>query len=574
MIPFTRRVDSALAGFLVSTCRGIVIVASVFSVAVAAVLVASAVQLSRVNLQDNAALAALRERYRASPEDQTLAQDIRTLDLAARRLYFTREWQIRTAAWMLAVGVGVVLAGLRTAGSLAKRLPRASPQAVEETGMGARSVRIALASLAIVVLVAGLTAAGFEAWRGGASPPAAPGISAAAVSITDEMKSSWPQFRGPGGNGVAENANPPVDWDGPSGRGISWKVAVPLPGRGSPVVWKGHVYLSGADRSTREVWCWDAVTGALLWKQTIPPAAGAGAWPPKVDEKQVGFAASTVAANAAGVFVVYANGELTALSHDGSILWSRRFGEPALNYGYASSPAVTSDAVIVQWDAAEEGGKLLALRASDGAVLWETARKAAPSWASPVMAQDKGRWIIVAQGNPFVAAYDARKGTELWSAPGQMGENAPSPACAEGRVLVSNQLLALSAVDVSSGKVLWEAYEDFPDVASPLAFADMVLMAASYGVISCLDASRGDLLWKAEFPTGFYASPVFAGGRLYLLDRDGVMRVFAAQRTKELVGSSPLGEPAEATPAFVGSSIFIRGTGHLFCIGGARGSGS
>jgi outer membrane protein assembly factor BamB len=558
MIPFTRRIDPALARFLVSTCRGIVIVASAFSVAVAAVLVASAVQLALVNPLENPAVTALRERYHASPNDQALAEDIRTLDLAARRLYFTREWQIRTAAWMLAIGVGVVLAGLRAAGSLAKRLPSPSPAASEDSGMGSRSVRIALGVMATVVLFAGLTAAAFDSWRGTGTlvqTQSDQAATAQAVVLAGEMKANWPQFRGPGGNGIAEDADPPVDWDGPSGRGIAWSAAIPLPGRGSPVVWEGQVYLSGANEYSREVYCWNAATGALVWKQSIPLAPGAPAWPPKV-EKTVGYAASTMAANASGVVVMFANGDLTAISHDGKILWSRHCGEPKLNYGYASSPAVASDAVIVQFDA-EEGGTLLALRAADGAVLWETKREVQSSWASPAIVSNAGRWIILAQGRPFLAAYDAQKGTALWLTPGMMGENAPSPAYAGGRVIAGNQLLALSAVDAASGKVLWETFDDFPDVASPLAFGDMVLMAASYGVVTCLDAASGKVLWKEVFDDGFYASPVAAVGRFYLLDRSGVMRIMAAKRTEEMIRwerSRKCGSPVRCTvpPAYPG----------------------
>jgi len=40
----------------------------------------------------------------------------------------------------------------------------------------------------------------------------------------------------------------------------------------------------------------------------------------------------------------------------------------------------------------------------------------------------------------------------------------------------------------------------------------MVIAAASFGVVTSLDAATGAVLWKQEFPSGFYASPVFAGG--------------------------------------------------------------
>jgi outer membrane protein assembly factor BamB len=617
MMPFTRKIDPGLAHFLASTCRGIVVIAAVFSVAVGAVLVGSAVQVARVKPLDNPAMAELRERYRESPDDAALAADIRTLDFAARRLWFTREWQVRTAAWMLVVGAGVTLAALRAAAALGKRPPVAHPASTEGTAVGSRSIRIGLTALAVVLLAGGLTAAAWEARQPPKPPaqaqalpaaaavapvdlpaatspaPAAPGtaspispapatvssvvpISPAAAAVptppgtvallTDEMKANWPQFRGPGGNGVAENADPPLDWDGPSLRNVAWRVDVPLQGRGSPAVWNGHVYLSGADATTREVWCWDTESGALLWKQTIPLAGSGSAWPPEVTA-DVGLAAPSVAANAEGVFAMFANGDLTALSHEGRILWSRHCGDPALNYGYAASPAVTADAVIVQFDQ-EKRGTLMALRATDGTVVWQTPREVTSSWSSPVVVQDGKHWIVLAQGDPVLAAYDAASGSLLWTAPDQMGENAPSPAYAAGRAVASNQNLSLSTVDVLTGKLIWDTYDDFPDVSSPLATADIVLMAASYGVVTCLDAAAGGVLWREQFPKGFYASPILAGGRLYLVDRTGVARIFKADRTKQLLGSPALGEPVDATPAVQGSALYIRSRAHLFRIEG------
>jgi outer membrane protein assembly factor BamB len=114
-------------------------------------------------------------------------------------------------------------------------------------------------------------------------------------------------------------------------------------------------------------------------------------------------------------------------------------------------------------------------------------------------------------------------------------------------------------------------YDDLPDVASPLAAGELVVAAASYGVVTGLEAATGAVLWRQEFETGFYASPVLAGGRLYLLDRSGVMRILEASRRGGLLASLALGEPADATPAFRGGRIFIRGARHLFCIGAPDG---
>ena len=54
----------------------------------------------------------------------------------------------------------------------------------------------------------------------------------------------WPQFRGPGFNGVAANAKPPLEWN--ETNNIAWKVSTPGRGRSSPVILGDRIYLTTA----------------------------------------------------------------------------------------------------------------------------------------------------------------------------------------------------------------------------------------------------------------------------------------------------------------------------------------
>jgi hypothetical protein len=97
MMPFTRRIDPGLARFLASTCRGVAVVAAIFCVAVATILVANFVQTTAVKPLESPALEAMREQYRAAPGDDEIAGKI-GLDLAAQSL-FTNQWQNRAPPW-------------------------------------------------------------------------------------------------------------------------------------------------------------------------------------------------------------------------------------------------------------------------------------------------------------------------------------------------------------------------------------------------------------------------------------------------------------------------------------------
>lgn len=578
MMPFTRRVDPRLARFLASTCRGVAFVAALFCVAVAAVLVANWAQVTAVKPLESPALLALRERYRAAPDDG-LAGQIRALDLAARRLYFTRQWQNRAAAIMLIAGAAVMIACLRAATALSKRLPRPLPGDGERLRPVPRAARIALAATGGVLLAGSLAAAVLVDRLLPADPAAATrpfawfgrGAASTSPATGPELWANWPQFRGPGGNGIAEAKDPPTDWDGATGKNIAWKVEVPLPGKNSPVVWNDRVFLSGADRSNREVYCWSTATGALLWRTPIPTTVGAGALAAMRIDANTGWAAPSMAVDGKAAYAIFATGDLAALDFDGTIIWSRHLGVPDLNYGSSSSLALLGDLLLVQRDE-NGGGRLIAIDAASGKDRWSIERAVAPSWASPVVADTPEGVRVFLNGTPTLTGYDPARRRKIWEVFDMMGENGPSPAYADGRVFAANQLLSMVAVDAKTGAKLWEVYDGLPDVASPVAFDGVVVMAASYGLVTALDAATLDedgfpiVLARHEFPTGFWASPLVAGGRVFALDESGVMRIFTADRSFTLLASPAIGEKAFATPAFKGSDIFIRGERHLFCI--------
>ena len=52
---------------------------------------------------------------------------------------------------------------------------------------------------------------------------------------------NWPHWRGPDGNSVAPNANPPVQFG--QSENVKWKAEIPGKGSGSPVIWEDNVFV-------------------------------------------------------------------------------------------------------------------------------------------------------------------------------------------------------------------------------------------------------------------------------------------------------------------------------------------
>jgi len=67
---------------------------------------------------------------------------------------------------------------------------------------------------------------------------------------------------------------------------------------------------------------------------------------------------------------------------------------------------------------------------------------------------------------------------------------------------------------------------------------------------------------------GFSASPIAAGGKLYLASEDGDVFVVKAGREFELLATNKMGEICMATPAIAGNMLIVRTQGHLVGIAG------
>ncbi|MDP7495457.1 MAG: hypothetical protein QGI77_03455, partial [Roseibacillus sp.] len=87
------------------------------------------------------------------------------------------------------------------------------------------------------------------------------------------------------------------------------------------------------------------------------------------------------------------------------------------------------------------------------------------------------------------------------------------------------------------------------------------------GGIVCYNAKTGKELWFEDTDDGFYASPILAENRIYMLDRAGIMHIITPGPKLEVIGTPSLGEEGNCTGAFLGDSLYLRGTDNIYCIG-------
>jgi len=548
---------------VVSAARSVAWVSGAFTAVVAILLLATWVQLESSAPLDNPLLERLEGRLRSAPEDAELAEEVRALDLLARRAYLTRRWQLTAGGWLLAVGAAVLLGAIAVVRSTRQSqfsVPRRlQPQALWAAASTGRRRLITIGGVVLGVAVVFAVVARDPLGTGD-------DVAAAGPSRAQEL-ANWPSFRGPDGNGIATAVDAPLDWDGPSGRGVAWRVEVPLAGYSSPVVWEDRIFLTGADRTHEEVYCFDVATGELRWRHQVDGIPDSPERGPRV-HKDTGYAPSTVATDGQRVFAVFPTGKLVALSADGDRLWARGLGVPDNHYGHSSSLLLHEGLLLVQWDQHVDS-QLMAFDGSSGEVVWRVPRSVI-SWSSPIRVHTGNRWELILTNSTSVDSFDPGTGVRLWGHDCLDGEMGPSAAFGDGWIFAVNDYATAVGIRLTEtgAEVVWTNEEYLPDTASPVVVDGLVFLATSYGTLACLDGATGAVRWTHDYPMGFYASPVVVGDLVYCLDLDGTMHVVRASEVFEEVAKAALGEPAAATPAVVQGRIFLRGEKNLYCITG------
>ncbi len=570
--------------FVMQLSLATIVVAGVLSLLLLVVVGLHFYRFAHVLPEQENMLVELRARLDAAPDDEALPATYRELDLDARRLRVRWYELASRAGYILVFNLVLLLAGVHALLKMRRRLPAPGP-GVKYGGVHDRACAmsrrsVAAASLVLVAAAAVLAIFGpgidyFEAEET-EKAPSVPAPEFTAPPGREEIAANWPRFRGPFGRGVGMDETIPGQWDIETGENILWKSPVPLPGRNSPVVWDGRVFITGASQTRRQVYCYDGATGELLWAGDVPEM-GVSASDIELNP-DTGYAPATACTDGRMLYAIFPTGDVAAFDYSGKRRWVVNIGKPDNIYGHASSVVGYGDKVIIQYDNGEAGDDLSVLVALDwrsGDTLWRVLRPTAASWTTPLLIETAGHGDqLITSGEPYLIAYDPTDGTELWRADFMSGEIAPSPIYDGGLVMAISPYVAMIAVKPSGSGVIdesdiqWRIEAGIPDIATPVSFDGRVYLLGSYGgALAVHDIADGSPVWQGWLGADFYASPAVAAGRLYLFCVEGRGYVLETGDEFRITGEYPLGEGVYASPAFAEGRMYIRGENNLFCIG-------
>ncbi len=391
----------------------------------------------------------------------------------------------------------------------------------------------------------------------------------------------WPCWRGPGGGGARAEPLPLLQWS--EKVGVFWKVPAPGRGHASPIVVGDRILLATADETlqSRSVICYDRKTGVVLWETMFHGGAFMG------KHAKNSHASPTPVCDGRLVYLPYAAGDalwLVALDLGTSrSVWQFRIGPFVSEWGYASSPVLFEDLVIV---AGDNGGApaangavptsyLAAVDRRTGHIAWRVGRPLAPSYGTPVVARLAGRDQLLLSGAERITAYDPADGKELWFCRWSALRSANSVVCGADCVYASTTWPKAEVVcvrangkgDVTESHVVWRQKQGATDVPAPLYHEGRLYLVNDRGIATCLDGATGQLVWEQRLGGAFSASPVLAGDRILATDEDGTTHVFKAGPRFEAMAKNSLNDPIFASPAMSGDRLFLRGRGFLWCLG-------
>jgi outer membrane protein assembly factor BamB len=394
---------------------------------------------------------------------------------------------------------------------------------------------------------------------------------------------TWPQFRGPDGAGVADEARLPDTWS--ATENVAWVAEIPGRGWSSPIVWNDRIFVTSAvnagafkapskgifgndyaaelkrqglsdDEILKKVvgrdieltgeagevsymvFALDAKTGKTVWTQEAHRGKPFGG-----RHRKNTYASETPVTDGERLYVSFGgNVGVFCYSFDGTLLWKHDWPpQPIyLDFGTASSPIVHEGRLYQLHD--NDGQSFLAaLDAKTGREAWSVKRtdlasRLASGWATPMVWRHAARTEIVTIGRGFVISYD-REGRELWRLKG-MTQATPSP--------------------VAAGELLYVGSGSQGEANRPLA----AVRPGASGDISLRDGETANahVVWLQPRFSGYTPSPLVYQGRVYAVNDNGVLQVADAKTGVEIYKARLGGG------GFTFSSSPVASRGRIFCL--------
>lgn len=387
----------------------------------------------------------------------------------------------------------------------------------------------------------------------------------------------WNQFRGPNGDGDANDADLPVSFSEKDN--LVW--SVPFEGKAwsSPVVSDGLIWVTNAKEDGKRLWAhqFDWKTGHELQKILVFENPN-----PQFCHPMNSYATPTPVIANGTVFLHFgAHGTAALDAKSGEKLWERRDFKCDHWRGAAASPIPYNKTLIVHFDGYDKQF-VVCLDQKTGKTLWKSKRAFdfrtnngdnKKAYCTPSVINHEGRLELISPAAIATEAFDPATGKLLWTAR-TGGMNASSrPIYRHGHVFIFSGMGSMSAIrpggngDVDDTHVTWSRRKVVPKKSSPLLIGDFLFMVSDEGIASCSNPLTGEVIWaeRLKIKGQCASSPIHASGRIYSFSSAGDCIVFKAEKNGlNILAHNRLPNGCMASPAVVGDSILVRTKDSLY----------
>ncbi len=387
------------------------------------------------------------------------------------------------------------------------------------------------------------------------------------IAATTVHAADWRQFRGPNGNGAANEAQVPTVLN--ASNSIAWKINLPGKGLSSPIIVGDRVFVtcsSGLKEQRLHVICYNAAGGTKLWERQFWATGRT------MCHEKIAVAAPTPVSDGKYIAAIFSSNDIVCLDLDGNLIWFRGLGRDYPNasnsLGMSSSLLIAGGVVVAQVESQSEAFTV-GLELETGLNRWKLERARGANWTSPVLLQTKSAALVALQSSKGLAAIDPATGRIIWNYTNS-ASSTPSSTADGARLFIPSQGLTALEFDSTNAepKQLWRSGQLRPGTPSPAVLGGKIFTMNDGGVLTCGNATTGDRLWQLRLKGPFSASPVVAGQFLYCVNEKGLAQVVDTTKPEgEVVSELDLGEMVLSTPSIANGAIYFRSNGQLWKIG-------
>ncbi len=383
----------------------------------------------------------------------------------------------------------------------------------------------------------------------------------ALTALASDLRAiDWPNYRGPDHNGISKETGWSVKWPA-NGPKQLWKRKTGL-GFASFAVANGRVYTTGNANKQDTVFCFDASTGAEVWKFSYNA--------PLDDKYYQGGTSATPTVDGDRVYTFSKRGVVHCFdAAKGTVIWSKNLAEELKaafpEWYFASSVLIEGDLALLN-----VGSAGAALDKKTGKVVWSSGPDAA-GYSTPVPFNTGGDRAVMFTIKQDVIALKVKDGAELWRFPWktQYDVNAADPILNGSKVFISsgyNRGAGVFDISAKPPKKIWENKNLRNHMASSI-----LLNGHLYGIdenqLRCVVFDTGEVKWTDK--VSGKGALMMADGKLIVLSEVGELLVAEASPGgfKPISRAQVLGKTCWAAPVLANGKIYCRnGNGDVVCV--------